>query len=357
MLRCQSPAMGQPAQGHPAQGKGESTKFGLGATPPARRIGGAIASAASIIAFAATSGVSAESLAQPRDTALERAAADYVRFREDVAVIEATPFNSAETTREAHRRLSAHTAEDLSAGWVAYAALVAADTPAFREALEKEVSSRKKVKGLSGADAFFAQLAEDPAYPRKLKGADEAMNRVLAMTTQDAARFTALGESFKEQAYAMQKTSWGKAKIPSSSSRLSDAETYARARPSAAAPTLASTTQKGVTTPGLASANAAWNPEWGKGGGSGQMTEPNAQVIMNRVLNLASRYAVSGVNDKTVAVYARNDKSNSCLSFATLTLKQCIAATRAPYEEAFCLGEHALNDVASCIGWVAGVDK
>lgn len=315
-----------------------------------------MASAASTIAFAATSGVAAESLAQPRDAALERAAAEYVRFREDVVAIESSPFDNAEVTREAHRRLSAHKAEELSAGWVAYAALVAADTPAFRESLEKEVSNRKKVNGLAGADAFFAKLAQDPAYPRQLKGADEAMARVLAMTTQDTARFMSLGEAFKEQAYAMQKTSWGKAKIPASSTRLSDAETFASSRPAATAPTLASVTEKGVTAPGLASGDAAWNPEWGKSAGPGAMTEPNAQVIMNRVLNLAARYSVSGVNAKTVTVYARNDKTNSCLSFATLTLKQCIAATRAPYEEAFCLGEHALNDVASCIGWVAGVD-
>ncbi len=331
-------------------------KFSLSAEPAARRIGGAIAASASIIAFALTSGVSAESLAQPRDTALERTAADYVRFREDVAAIEATPFNSAETTREAHRRLSAHKAEALSAGWVAYAALVAADTPAFRDALEKEVSSKKKINGMAGADAFFAKLAADPAYPRQMKGADEAMQRVLAMTMQDTTRYTTLGEAFKEQAYAMQKTSWGKAKIPASSQRLSDAESFARSRPSATAPTLASTTEKGVTAPGLTSSSAAWNPEWGKSAGAGRMTEPNAQVIMNRVLNLAARYAVAGVNEKTVAVYAKNDKSNSCLSFAALTLKQCIAATRAPYEEAFCLGEHALNDTASCIGWVAGVE-
>lgn len=340
----------------PATSRNKPRNFSLKTTPPACRIGGAVASVASLLAFAATSGVSAESLAQPRDTALERTAAGYVSFREDVAAIEATPFNSAEITREAHRRLSAHKADELSAGWVAYAALVAADTPAFREALEREVSSKKKVNGMTGSDAFFAKLASDPSYPRQLKGADEAMARVLAMTTHDAARFTALGEAFKQQAYAMQKTSWGKSKIPASSVRLSDADSYAKSRPAATAPVFASVTERGVTAPSLASANAAWNPEWGKEAGSGRMTEPNAQVIMNRVMNLAARYAVSGVNNKTVAVYAKNDKSNSCLSFASLTLKQCIAATRAPYEEAFCLGEHALNDTASCIGWVAGVE-
>lgn len=317
-----------------------------------------MAAAASFFAFAATTGVSAESLAQPRDTSLEQVAADYVRFREDVAAIEATPFNSAETTREAHRRLATHNSDALSAGWVAYAALVAADTPAFRKALEEAVSSKKKGKNkLSGADAFFAELAANPAYPRRLDGADEAISRVLAMTAQDAKRFSTLGEAFKEQAYAMQKTKWGVAKIPASSARLSDADSYGRSRAAARTPTLASVTEKGVTSPALASAQGAWGPDWGKSGESGRMTEPNAEVIMNRVLNLAARYSISGVNQKTVAVYAKNDKSSQCLSFAQLTLRQCIAATRAPFEEAFCLGEHALNDVSNCIGWVAGVDK
>ena len=329
------------------------------ALPPARRgIGGAIAAVASFFAFAATTGVCAESLAQPRDTALERAAADYIRFREDVAAIEATPFNSAETTRDAHRRLATHDPGALSSGWVAYAALVAADTPAFRKALEEAVSNKKKSKNkLSGADAFFAELSADPAYPRKLDGADEAVSRVLAMTMQDTARISTLGEAFKEQAYAMQKTKWGVAKIPASSARLSDADNYGRSRPAPPTPAFAPVTDKGVTSPALASAQGAWGADWGKAAGSGRMSEPNAEVIMNRVLNLAARYSVGGVNEKTVSVYAKNDKSDQCLSFAQLTLRQCIAATRAPYEEAFCLGEHGLNDISSCIGWVAGVDR
>jgi hypothetical protein len=341
-----------------AGGRSGEPSFDLTAGRHARRIGGAMAAAASFLAFAATTGVSAESLAQPRDTALERAAADYIRFREDIAAIEATPFNSAETTREAHRRLATHSSDALSSGWVAYAALVAADTPAFRKSLEEAVSSKKKGKNkLSGADAFFAELAADPSYPRRLDGASEAVSRVLAMTVQDTARFSTLGEAFKAQAYAMQKTKWGVAKIPASSARISDADSYGRSRATAKTPAFASVTDKGVTSPSLASVEGAWGPDWGKAVGSGRMSEPNAEVIMNRVMNLAARYAVSGVNQKTVAVYAKNDKSNQCLSFAQLTLRQCIAATRAPYEEAFCLGEHALNDVSGCIGWVAGVDR
>ncbi|MEQ8936776.1 MAG: hypothetical protein RIE56_13385 [Amphiplicatus sp.] len=308
-----------------------------------------------VVAAIASNGVAADTLAQPRDTALERRAADYVQFREDVSVIEATPFDSAKTTREAHVRLSAHDSTALSGGWVAYAALVAADTPAFAEALQDEVSAKTDRKtGLSGRDAFFAKLAADPTYARKLPGAKDAVQRVLAMTAQDAARYTTLGEAFKTQAYAMQRTSWGKQKIPSSQERLSEAAKYAKSRPAATTPVLQAATKGGVTAPMLASVDRAWSPDWGAEGSAKANPEQNAQVVLDRVLNLAARYAVGGVNEKIVDVYAKNDRADQCLSMNTLTLRQCIAATRAPYEEAFCLGEHALNDVAKCIGWVAG---
>lgn len=311
-----------------------------------------------IIGAALTGGVSAESLAQPGETALEQRAANYVRFREDIAAIEATPFDSAKTTREAHKRLSAHTSKDLSSGWVAYAALVAADTPAFADALKKEVNSSKRDRsGLKGADAFLARLSADPTYARKLKGADEAVDKVLAMTAHDAARITALGEAFKTQAYAMQNTNWGKSRIAASSARLSEAAAFAKQRGAVAAPMLPVSTTKGVTAPSLTSADGAWAPDWGsQAAPMAANAEPNAQVIMDRVLNLAARYAVGGVNEKIVDVYAKNDRADQCLSMASLTLNQCIAATRTPYEEAFCLGEHALNDVSGCLGWVAGAD-
>jgi hypothetical protein len=146
----------------------------------------------------AASTVSAESLAQPKDNALERSAASYIRFREDVAAIEAMPFSNAEVTREAHRRLSAHNTDALSAGWVAYAALVAADQPAFADAIEHEIEKKaNKRKGeLGGVDGLLSSVAMDPAYLRNLPGADEAVKAVLAMAVQDGARITELGEAF-----------------------------------------------------------------------------------------------------------------------------------------------------------------
>ncbi len=311
---------------------------------------------AGLAAGLAATTVSAESLAQPKDNALERQAASYIQFREDVAALEAMPFNNAEVTREAHRRLAAHDSAALSSGWVAYAALVAADQPGFAEALEKELDKKpNKRKGeLGGIDGLMSAVAQDPAYLRKLPGADDAVKAVLAMTVQDGARITELGEAYKTQAYALQKTSWGKAKISPSQTRLDEAATYGRSRGAPAAPVLVRAENNGVLAPALASARGQWAADWGAGADEGKMTEKNAEVVIDRILNLAARYSTNSLNPKIVEVYAQNTKSERCLSMAKLTLDQCIAATRTPYEEAFCLGEHGLKDVATCTGWVAG---
>ncbi len=294
----------------------------------------------------------AETLAQPKDDALERVAANYIRYREDVAAIETTPFDSADVTRQAHRRLGAHDSDALSAGWVAYAALVAADTPAFADALKTEMAKKARRGKLGGRDALLSNLAQNPSYARSLPGADQAIEAVLAMTAQDGARITALGRAFKSQAYAMQKTRWGKQRIASSQDRLKEAASYQAGRGAPDAPVFAHSESGGVIAPALASADGEWAPDWGEQAPAGHMGEANAEVIMDRVLNLAARYSSGALNAKVVSVYARNDKSNRCLTMAKLTLDQCIAATRTPYEEAFCLGEHALIDVADCVGWV-----
>ena len=150
--------------------------------------------------------------------------------REDVAAVEAMPFDNANVTREAHRRLAAHDPAGIAGGWVAYAALVAADTPEFAAALKKELKRKpNRRKGqLGGQDGLLSNLAQDPSYARNMPGADKAIAAVLAMTAQDGARITALGEAFKSQAYAMQKTKWGKQRISSSQERLKEAAKYSR---------------------------------------------------------------------------------------------------------------------------------
>ena len=301
---------------------------------------------------------------------LELRAMDYIRFREDISMIESMPFDNESITREAHKKLGGYDAWALSSGWMAYAALIAADTPEFAAALredilgpEEERNKKKKKKRrkkrkknepapLTERDAFLAKLAADPRYPKTLPGADKAVAAVMATLRDDNLRVRALGENFKSKAYSMQKTRWGKKRLNSGQDRIAEATYYRESRPGISMPTLNVVEENGVSKPGIMSAPGNWSPDWGHEGSRSATMAAGSDVIMDRILHLAARYAVGSLNDKLLTTYAKNKKAEQCLSLSKLKLDGCIAATRSPYEEAFCLGEHAINDIAKCVGWM-----
>lgn len=314
---------------------------------------------ATFFAITAIGPVAAESLSQPDVSPLEAAAAGYIQYRQDVTALEARPFRDAEVTREAHRRLAAHDSQALASGFIAYAALVAADTPEFADALKSELKRKasRRQSQLGGHAGLMSNIAQDAQFLRGLEGTDRAIANVLACVARDSARIINVGESFKSQAYAMQKTAWGKKRIAASQERIGDADEYRLNRSAPVMPGLGGPNDGGVTSPSLAGASTDWQTSWGETAPSGAMHNANSHAIMDRILSLAARYATGSVNEKLVSVYARDKKSERCLSLSKLTLNQCIAATRTPYEEAFCLGEHGLNDVATCVSWFDGEDS
>ena len=282
---------------------------------------------------------------------LEDRASAYVHLRADIADIEAISMSSANKMRDAHNRLGSYDPKELGGSWVAYAALVAADTPAFSNAIE-EATKKKKARA-----AFLQRLRDDPASVRELEGADAAIDAIRAVAARDATRINALGDRFIADAYRMQNTGWAKAKIAKDgSTRLRASIDYAAKRTWAPV-TVATkqTTKAGNVKPNLGG-DAQWSPEW-----SSTSTPPSEAertgALMTRALVLAARYAVGDMQPGHVDTYAKAKKSDKCFVNAKLNLDQCIAATRTPYEEAFCLGEHALNDVSRCVGWVANAGR
>lgn len=317
-------------------------------------IGGA-AAAFSLVACASAGEASLGSgLSAPSGAAqelLEKAAAPYVLLRSDIAHLDETPVRDAEAMREAHRRLASFDSRALAGSWVAYAALVAADQPAFADAIE---AATKKPKRRA---AFLARLRDDPASVRELAGAAEAIAAIRDVAARDATRINALGDRFIDDAYAMQSQGWAKKKIGTDGmSRVREAEGYAATRAwTPAAVTTKTRTKAGNTRPNLAS-DPTWTPEWSADSVPAAAAERTG-ALMTRALVLAARYATGDIQSGHVTTYAKAKKSDRCFTNAKLNLDQCIAATRTPYEEAFCLGEHALNDVSYCVGWVASAGR
>ena len=292
-------------------------------------------------------GASAQNLSQPTITPLEQRASSYIEFRNDIQMIDATPVDSAYATRDAHNRLASHDATMLSSGWVAYAALVAADTPSFAQSLSEKMAS-KKAKA-----QFINELRTNPRSVRNLAGAQAAVDAVMMMAAQDATKINSLGDSFIAKAYAIQNKGWAKKKIGNDgTSRVYEAQDYSNSRARMATPLLPASINGGVKTPGLAGTESFWQPSWARTSAS-PYASPRSGPIMDRVLVLAARYSIGDLSDPIVNGYAKNDKSRRCLATSKLNFDQCIAATRSAYEEAFCIGKHGLNEVSGCIGWVA----
>ena len=304
------------------------------------------------LAGAASAGENKAPKGMPTTTGLiEGPAARYVNLRADIAHIEAMEMKSATQMREAHNRLGSFDPAEMTSAWVAYAALVAADTPAFSRAIERETVKQKDRK------IFLSELQANPAMVRDLDGADEAIAAIRAVAARDATRINRLGDRFIADAYRMQNAGWAKKKIPQDgTARLNAATAWGQSRSWTLTelPTK-QPTKAGNVRPHL-DRDEMWSPAWYAENAPASEADKTG-ALMTKALLLAVRYATGDLTEGQVKAYATSKPSNRCYVNAKLNLDQCIAATRTPYEEAFCLGEHALNDISHCVGWVANAGR
>lgn len=317
----------------------------VGATPAMAggKPGSGNASAAAAGSAATSTTAAAAALATP----LELSAVRYIEFRGDVAAVEISEMSGPSVMRDIHHRLASHDPSTLSSGWVAYAALVAADTPEFAASIQERIATPEQ------KEAFLEQMRLDPRSLRNLSGADEALDAVMQMAASDASKINEVGQIYMDRGYSMQNVGWAKQKLSEGMSRVYAAREFASTRQPTMTTALPASLEAGVQRPGLSDTVEEWQASWAAVEAVPAIN-PRATPIMDRVLVLAARYSVGGLNERMVEVYAKSDQSRRCLNMAKLMFDQCMAATRTAYEEAFCIGKHGLNDVSGCVGWVAG---
>jgi hypothetical protein len=279
---------------------------------------------------------------------IEYAAQPYIQYREDIDHVSSAMPESEDEMRDTYFRLASHDNRTMAASWIAYAAMIAADEPAFAEEIERRMKKR------GGTEAFIAELEANPALVRNMPGAEEAVAAIMAFATNDAAKLRKVGDSFISEAYSMQKVAWAKAPINrGGTKRVEDALKFAATRRWADYDRKVKPNRHGAVRPDLFSL-ASWSPDWSQ---ENEAVNPSARpgTIVTKALILGARYATNTAEQQHLASFGTSTKSERCFTNAKMNLDQCIAATRTPYEEAFCLGQHALNDVSSCVGWPAGV--
>lgn len=302
---------------------------------------------------------------EPPGEPLASSVGNYAAFQNDISALETGALGTADELERALDRAAGVNREALTRGWIAYGALTAAQSPEFVKAVRDTAAHY-------GRDVMIRGLTLDPGYAQTLKGGEDAARLALTAARADGARVFLVGERYKELAYSLQKQRWANQIAPQQPARVQRMKRLAN--------DAATRNVDAVMAPRLQAAAASFSP-WSDptqfGGANFWDTfrttpvAPTAQLTalatpapapvlrahhdrvqtINRMTTLAALYALDATKEPAAQAdrLLAEGSTSRCLELAQVQFYQCMSAARFRYENAFCLGEHALKDMGSCI--------
>ncbi len=263
-----------------------------------------------------------------------QSAAVYLAFTRDMAATRGG-FENPEEVQAALARGAAYDPVQVSRGLVAYASILALQSPEF-------------VAGVSqyGVDAgirqkLVADIIRDPRYASTLPGADVAAGLIITALNREIDALGAAADSIENDAYAAQadgRRSWAIAHVTGREARLENAKSLSGERMLPSASESARLLDAALQGSGL-----------GVSGGRPR-TGPYPPVVTN-ALAIAALAALGAAGDEARAnteALQSEPVSRNCLNESKLNLYQCLAASRPSYEDMFCVGRHIVRDLGTC---------
>lgn len=265
-----------------------------------------------------------------------QAAAVYMAFSRDMAALEGG-FTDPEQIQAALRRGSAYDPGQISRGLVAYASILALQSPEFVagvRSLADDTATREKL---------VADIVADPRYASTLPGAEAAAGLVMSTLADDINALGRAANLIENDAYAIQaaydpRRPWGVAEVTDREGRLEAAKLRSAE----------------TMLPSADEASRLFAAAHSGGGAlpvSGAPRKPPYPPAVTNALALAALAALgyAGENARANTDALQFDRvSHGCLTMSKLNLFQCLAASRPNYEDMFCLGRHVVRDLATC---------
>lgn len=292
-------------------------------------------------------------------------ASGYAAFQDDVANLEASPFTSTDEIDSALDMVASHDPEELARAWMAYAALIAAQSPSF-------VDSVRQTADYYGRDSVVAGLRNDPAYAGQLNGADLARQEVLSSISNDVSRLREVGAEVKQQAYTLQANDWASALSGDADTRIARLDAISLQPRSAASQDLLVS----LATPGAVGSSRAdqiseaqknfwaafrFGPGVAHAATPGELpvvalnANPQYQNVLDQVITLAAFEALNAANagdEASLTPMLNEGSTQACMVMARSIFRQCVAASHFRYEDPFCIAEHGVTDVGDCFSKV-----
>jgi len=318
------------------------------------------------VASAQTAAPAADATAPSGD--LRAAVSAYAAYQNDVSELRASDIHTNDDLEHALDRVAQHNRDALTRGWVAYGAQIATQSQPY-------VQGVRDAAAYYGRDAVIWAVTVDPSYARGLRGGADATRMLLDSANADSARIINVADRYQELAYSLQRQRWASGVAPAQAARVTRIRTLgAPGAPVAAIPdtmsprlTVAPLSLSPSTDPTVYGGRRFWDAL--RGGpdvtpvSSTPVTyqwRPNVTraEALDRMAAVAALEALDAVdaNQSAVGRLISDPRSRDCFEMAQLQLYQCMSAAHFRYENAFCLGQHGLRDMGTCIGAVAQPD-
>ena len=308
----------------------------------------ALASALFVIC---TSSAAAEQ-ADPLYAALD----PYAAYQAGVSASMDADISSAGAMDASLIRAAQYDAAQLARGRLAYAALSAAQSPAFVAGVQARVRA-------AGRAAVLRQLQRDPTYARRRPpGAAEASAVVLASMAADVARLRAASAHYETIGNSIGSAAWNTPLDPTHR-QARDAQLRALANQAPIlAPELVSRVHVGAGAGSPVQNRDAlggigfWDALGGRAAAAPapdhvQLRRDRAN-LMDRALTVGALTVIAATPAESARALAALDDppTRTCLAMQQLEFRQCVSVSYTPDEDAFCLARHGLGGVGECFG-------
>jgi len=263
-----------------------------------------------------------------------QSAAIYLGFTRDMATLRGG-FESPEAILAAMQRGAAYQPDQISRGLVAYASILALQSPEFVAGVRRAGMER------AARDQLVARIVADPTYASTLPGAAAAAGLVMGVLDADIVALRNAADSIENDAYAIQADSrqvWARQPVPDREARIQSVKDLSARMMLANAEDAARLGSAARTGSGL-------------GVSSPRLRQPPYPPAISSALALAALAALDGAGDNARAntdALQYDRSSQDCFASSKLNLFQCLAASRPSYEVEFCLGRHVVRDLSTC---------
>lgn len=278
---------------------------------------------------------------------LQPRADTYAAFHSDVSEAGRRELSSVLALDETMDSLAAYYTDGrLVDAQIAYAALVASQHPEF-------IDSVRAIADYYGSSVTAASLMNDPVFVTGFMGADTASENVVGALTADNRQIDEVAVRYREAAYDLQGQTWARARALDRRTRLQQIESGSvRLQTPFRMPENGNGRRLGAASdlfgpqpsgPRPAAPAASLSLTVGE-----TQLQPDERRV-GRILAVAALQSIEAGDMRAMDVLLADPAVERCIVSARLNLAQCVAAGHFKYEDAFCIAEHALEEVAGCL--------